>query len=79
MLDDVEWFFAVPEPGAWLRVTDVYATTIRLWSPGYDLLGMATVALNRDRKGVLYARRRSDTFGVTLHCRGPVDLLPDDE
>jgi superfamily II DNA/RNA helicase len=79
VLDDVEWFFAVPEPGAWMRVTDVDATTIRLWSPGYDLLGAATVALNRDREGVLYARRHSDTPGVTLHYRGPGDLLPDDE
>jgi len=79
VLDDVEWFFAVPEPGAWLRITDVDPTTIRLWSPGYDLLGTATVALNPDREGVLYARRHSDTPGVTLHYRGPGDLLPDDE
>lgn len=79
VVDEVDWLDAEPEPDAWLRITNVDSTTIRLWSPGYDLLGTANVALNPQREGVLYARRLSDTPGVTLRYRGPGDLLPDDD
>jgi hypothetical protein len=55
--------------------TKYLATNIR-WSPGFDPLGQANVALNTRRKGVLRARRSTSTQGIELHYRGPRDLFP---
>jgi superfamily II DNA/RNA helicase len=75
-VDDVTWYSDSPPPASWLRVTDSEDGGIALWSPGFDPLGQANVALNRSRKGVLNARRTTSTQGIELHYRGPRDLFP---
>lgn len=75
-LQNVTWYGAAPDPDAWLRVTDAGPDTIEIWSTGFDLLGEATVRLDRERQGVLRARRHRSDTGVRLHYRGPGDLLP---
>lgn len=75
-LQEVTWYGTVPEPGTWLRVTDTGPDKIELWSIGYDLLGEAAILLNRERQGVLRARRLRTGPGVRLLYRGPGDLLP---
>ncbi|MDH6194057.1 superfamily II DNA/RNA helicase [Mycobacterium frederiksbergense] len=73
-VDDVTWYGVVPPPGAWLRATRADHGTISLWSPGFDLLGQAKLDINPHRRGVLHARRMTDTAGIELHYRGPRDL-----
>ena len=68
-VDDVTWYAEIPEPGAWFRVTDLGIGRITLWSKGCDLLGEVTTNINQDRRGVLYARRLTDTIGVELRYR----------
>jgi hypothetical protein len=75
-LPDVTWYGEVPEPGAWLRVTDAGPGTIRIWSTGFDLLGEAEILLDVKRQGVLRARRHRADTGIRLIYRGPGDLLP---
>ncbi|WP_143078972.1 DEAD/DEAH box helicase [Nonomuraea pusilla] len=75
-LQEVTWYGTVPEPGTWLRVTDAGPDKIEIWSSGYDLLGEAAILLNRERQGVLRARRLRTGTGVRLLYRGPGDLLP---
>jgi hypothetical protein len=75
-VDDVTWYSDPPPPASWLRVTDSEEGGIALWSPGFDQLGQANVALNASRKGVLHARRTASTHGIELHYRGPRDLFP---
>ncbi|SOJ52509.1 putative helicase HelY [Mycobacterium simulans] len=75
-VDDVTWYSDSPPPATWLRVTDSEDGGIALWSTGFDLLGQANVALNKSRKGVLHARRKTSTQGIELHYRGPRDLFP---
>lgn len=75
-VDDVTWYPDSPSPGSWLRVTDSEEGGIALWSPSFDRLGQANVALNASRKGVLHARRTTNTQGIELHYRGPRDLFP---
>jgi hypothetical protein len=73
---DVTWNSDSPPPASWLRVTDSEEGGIALWSPGFDRLGQANVALNTSRNGVLHARRTTSTQGIELHYHGPGDLLP---
>nr|WP_240973737.1 DEAD/DEAH box helicase [Nonomuraea sp. FMUSA5-5] len=75
-LQEVTWYGTVPEPGTWLRVTDTGPDKIEIWSSGYDLLGEAAIRLNRERQGVLRARRLRTGIGIRLLYRGPDDLLP---
>jgi hypothetical protein len=72
---DVTWYDIVPEPNAWLRVTDAGPGRVALWSTGFDPLGEARIEINPKRQGVLHARRLPDTSGVELRYRGPRDLL----
>ncbi|WP_174401544.1 DEAD/DEAH box helicase [Mycolicibacterium sphagni] len=72
----VTWYSDSPPPASWLRVTDIADGGIALWSPGFEPLGQANADLNRRRKGVLHARRSTNTQGVELHYRGPRDLFP---
>ena len=73
---NVTWYGSAPELGAWLRVTDAGPDTIEIWSTGFDLLGEASVRLNRERQGILRARRHRLGSGIRLLYRGPGDLLP---
>lgn len=75
-VNDVSWYSEAPPAASWLRVTDSDDTRIALWSPGFDALGHANVALNSSREGVLHARRSTSTQGIDLHYRGPRDLFP---
>ena len=75
-VNEVKWYSESPPAASWLRVTDREDGGIALWSPGFDALGHANVALNRSREGVLHARRSTSTHGIELHYRGPRDLLP---
>jgi hypothetical protein len=77
-VEDVTWYNIVPEPNAWLRVTDAVPGKAKLWSTGFDLLGEAPIDINPKRQGVLYARRLPGTPGVELRYRGPGDLLMPD-
>jgi hypothetical protein len=74
-VEDVTWYDIVPEPNAWLRVTDAGAAKVALWSTGFDSLGEARIDINSKRQGVLHARRLPDTPGIELRYRGPRDLL----
>ena len=74
-VEDVTWYDIVPEPNAWLRVTDAGPGKVALWSTGFDPLGEACIDINSNRQGVLHARRLPDTPGVELRYRGPRDLL----
>lgn len=74
-VDEVTWYGTVPDPGTWLRATDARAGRIEIWSTGFDLLGEAPVRLNRDRQGVLRARRQRVGTGIRLIYRGPNDLF----
>lgn len=73
-VEEVAWRGAVPEPRAWLRVTNSGPGRITLWSTGFDALGEALVDINPHRQGVLHARRLSDSSGIELRYRGPRDL-----
>lgn len=75
-VNEVTWYSESPPAASWLRVTDHEDGGIALWSPGFDTLGHANVALNRSREGVLHARRSTSTHGIELHYRGPRDLFP---
>jgi len=75
-LPDVTWHETPPDPDTWLRVTDAGTDKIEVWSTGYDLLGEATISLNRERLGVLRARRLRASAGIRLVYRGPEDMLP---
>lgn len=72
--EDVTWYGQVPEPNVWLRATDAGAGKVELWSTGFDLLGEAPLDINSRRRGVLHARRLSESSGVKLVYRGPGDL-----
>ncbi|MDO5740196.1 MAG: DEAD/DEAH box helicase [Ornithinimicrobium sp.] len=74
-IDDVTWYGDVPAPKTWLRVTDVDADTVQIWSTGFDLLGEAAVQLNPERLGILRAQRHVDYSGIRLLYRGPRDLF----
>ncbi|MFF3437613.1 DEAD/DEAH box helicase [Streptosporangium sp. NPDC002721] len=76
VLQEVTWYETVPDPGTWLRVTDDGQGKIEIWSIGYDLLGEAAITLNRERQGVLRARRLRTSTGIRLLYRGPGDLVP---
>lgn len=73
-VDEVTWYGTVPEPGTWLRVTDVEPGKIAIWSTDFSMLGEATAYLNPMRQGVLRAQRLSDRDGLRLIYRGPGDL-----
>lgn len=73
-LHDVTWYGEVPVPGTWLRITDLDANTVQIWSTGFDLLGEAAIELNANRLGVLRARRLTEGPGIRLMYRGPRDL-----
>ncbi|TWS20929.1 DEAD/DEAH box helicase [Tsukamurella asaccharolytica] len=75
-VSDVTWYDAVPDAGAWLRVTGAGAGRVEIWSPGFDLLGEAFVRLNAERQGVLRAKRSRSGPGIELRYRGPDDLDP---
>ena len=72
---DVTWYGRVPGPDTWLRVTDPRPNKIEIWSTGFDLLGEAVVRLDRDRQGILRARRHAADTGIRLLYRGPDDLF----
>ncbi|WP_235871182.1 DEAD/DEAH box helicase [Rhodococcus spongiicola] len=74
-VEDVIWYDIVPDPNAWLRVTDAGPGKIALWSTGFELLGEARVNINSQRQGVLHARRLLKVQGIEMHYRGPNDLL----
>ena len=74
-VDEVAWYDAVPDPDAWLRVTDAGPGQIEIWSAGFDLLGEAAIRLNPERQGVLRAQRLRANTGVGLRYRGPDDLF----
>jgi hypothetical protein len=75
-VNDVTWYGVVPDPGAWLRVTDAGLGKIEIWSTGFDMLGEAAIGLSPERQGVLRAQRLRTSTGVRLHYRGPDDLFP---
>ncbi|WP_155342055.1 DEAD/DEAH box helicase [Acrocarpospora corrugata] len=75
-LQEVTWYGTAPDPGTWLRVTNHGPDKIEIWSIGYDLLGEAAILLNRERQGVLRARRLRTGTGIRLLYRGPGDLVP---
>ena len=50
-IHDVTWYGDVPAPKTWLRITDVGADTVQIWSTNFDLLGEARVQLNPERSG----------------------------
>jgi superfamily II DNA/RNA helicase len=77
-ISEVTWYGAIPEPSAWLRVTNAERGRIRLWSTSFDLLGEAAIDINPNRRGVLHARRIRETRGVELRYLGPTDLLASD-
>lgn len=72
----VRWFGDVPAPKTWLRITDLDAVTVQIWSTGFDLLGEASIQLNRERLGILRAQRPDGSSGIRLIYRGPRDLFP---
>jgi hypothetical protein len=74
-LQDITWYGAIPDPDTWLRVTDAGQAKIEIWSTGFDLLGEAAIRLDRDRQGVLRARRHRAGAGIRLRYRGPDDLF----
>lgn len=74
---DVSWYGTVPDPGAWLRVTDAAPGKIKIWSTGFELLGEGSVLLERDRQGVLRARRHRADTGIRLRYYGPDYLMPE--
>jgi superfamily II DNA/RNA helicase len=71
---DVTWYGEVPDRGTWLRITDFDSSTVQIWSPGFDLLGEATLGLNSNRLGILRAQRLAESSGIRLMYRGPRDL-----
>ncbi|MCQ2002221.1 DEAD/DEAH box helicase [Arthrobacter zhaoxinii] len=73
-LEEVRWIGEVPVQNAWLRVSALDANTIQIWTPGFDLLGEASVRLNPDRLGILRAQRTTSSHGIRLIYRGPRDL-----
>lgn len=75
-IGDVTWYGDVPAPKTWLRITDLDADTVQIWSTGFDLLGEASVQLNPERLGILRAQRLAGSSGIRLMYRGPRDLLP---
>lgn len=75
-LDEVEWFEEPPSKGEWLRVSHDGAETVTLWTPGFDLLGRAQVALHEHRQGLLHAVC-GDGGTVLLRYHGPDDWLVD--
>ncbi len=74
-VQNVIWYGAAPDPGTWLRVTDAGPDKIEIWSTGFDLLGEAAVRLDRERQGVLRARRHRPDTGIRLLFCGLGDLL----
>jgi len=75
-LADVTWHGDAPAPKTWLRITDLDADTVQIWSTGFDLLGEAAVQLNPERLGILRAQRLDGSSGIRLIYRGPRDLFP---
>lgn len=75
-IDDVTWYGDVPDANTWLRITDLGADTVQIWSTGFDVLGEASVRLNPERRGILRAQRLSGSPGIRLLYRGPRDLFP---
>ena len=74
-IDDVTWYGDVPDQRTWLRITDLDAETVQIWSTGFDLLGEAAARLNPERSGILRAQPLADSSGIRLLYRGPLDLL----
>lgn len=77
-LEKVRWNGDVPAQNAWLRVTVLNINTIQIWTPGFDLLGEASVQINPERLGILRAQRMSGSQGIRLVYRGPRDLFAAD-
>lgn len=75
-IEELTWYGEVPAPKTWLRITDLDAETVQVWSNGFDLLGEAAAHLNPERRGVLRARRLSTPTGIRLLYCGPGDLFP---
>lgn len=75
-IDDVRWHGDAPAQSTWLRVTVHDANNVEIWTPGFDLLGQASVQINPERLGILRAQRKSDSQGIRLSYRGPRDLFP---
>ena len=73
---EVTWYGDEPASGTWLRITDLDANTVQIWSTGFDLLGEAAIELNANRLGILRARRLTAGPGIRLTYRGPRDLYP---
>lgn len=71
---NVTWFGEQPAAGTWLRVTDLGASKVQIWSTGFDLLGEASLELNPNRSGILRARCLAGGSGIRLIYRGPRDL-----
>jgi superfamily II DNA/RNA helicase len=71
IVESVNWSATVPSDGDWLRVTPSGPDRVDLWSPGFDRVGDAEVALDPHHDGVLYARKTGPGNAVTLHSRGP--------
>ncbi|ALV41972.1 hypothetical protein AU252_13055 [Pseudarthrobacter sulfonivorans] len=74
-IDDVTWYGVVPGPKTWLRITELDAKTVQIWTTGFDLLGEASIQLNPERLGILRAQRMSSSQGIRLLYRGPRDLF----
>jgi hypothetical protein len=75
-IEDVRWHGDVPTPNTWLRITVRDANAVQIWTPGFDLLGEASVQINPERLGILRAKRMPDSKGIRLLYRGPRDLFP---
>jgi hypothetical protein len=75
-IKNVTWFGDTPPRASWLRVTDSDQGRVHIWSTGFDLLGEAHVDLNRNREGVLRARKMKRADKIQLRYRGPSDLVP---
>lgn len=75
-IENVKWHGDTPAQHAWLRVTTRDADTAQIWTPGFDLLGEASVQINPERLGILRAQRMPDSQGIRLLYRGPRDLFP---
>lgn len=76
-VESVRWSRSLEQP-TWLRVTTGPDGLARLWSPGFDAVGVAEVRLNPARQGVLHARTSDDGQSVELWYRGPNDLLAEE-
>lgn len=70
-IDEVTWISEIPDPQTWLRVLPDGPETVGLWTPGFEKLGRADIAIAPEVGGVVYARRSTSGRGIDLHYRGP--------